>query len=109
MTEFAKRLNRLYEESELSQEAFGKLFNASRSQIFHWRNGNSEPDTETLRKIATVCNTSVDWLVGKVNIRTPIETILAQSDSADGLPPEALRSIEEFKELIQIKYRKNQG
>lgn len=106
MTELAKRFTILYEESELSQEEFGKKFDASRSQVFHWRNGNSEPDIEALRKIATVCGVSVDWLVGKTNIRTSVDdaSTSCNDDSLHTLPPHAKRCIEEFKEFMQTKY-----
>lgn len=105
---FRKNFNVLYEESGLSQEDFGKKFKASKSQVFHWRNGSGEPDTLTLMTIASACNVSVDWLLGKTNIRTPIEVIAAHrtDDLMNDLPPEAIRSIEEFKELMRIKYSK---
>ena len=105
---FKERFNLLYEESELSQEDFGKLFKASKSQVFHWRNGSGEPDTATLATIATSCKVSIDWLIGNSNVRTPITTIAAhRTDSLmDDLPPEALERIEEFKELMRMKYGK---
>ncbi|MBP2665426.1 MAG: hypothetical protein H6Q76_406 [Firmicutes bacterium] len=64
---FRSRFNSLYEESGLNQEDFGKKFGASKSQVFHWRNGGGEPDSEMLKEIAKVTGVSVDWLVGKSN------------------------------------------
>ena len=105
---FKERFNKLYEESGLSQEDFGKTFKASKSQVFHWRNGSGEPDTVTLVEIAKSCDVSIDWLVGKSNIRTPIETIAAHrtDDPTNELPPEAIKSIEDFKAYIRAKYCK---
>ena len=105
---FKIRFNILYEESNLSQEDFGKPFRASKSQVFHWRNGSGEPDTLSLSVIATICNVSTDWLVGKTDLRRPIETLAAHrtDDLMDNLPPEAIERIEEFKELMRMKYGK---
>jgi len=103
---FKVRFNILYEESNSSQEDFGKPFNASKSQVFHWRNGSGEPDTLTLSAIATVCNVSIDWLVGKTDIRRPIETIAAHrtDDPSSELPEEARKSLEEFKKFLFEKH-----
>ena len=103
---FKERFNTLYEESSLSQEEFGKLFHASKSQVFHWRNGSGEPDTEQIKNIANTCNVSVDWLVGNSNVRTPISTIAAHrsDDPTDELPEDARKSIEDFKKFIFEKH-----
>lgn len=71
---FKERFNILYEESNLTQEEFGNKFKASKSQVFHWRNGSGEPDTSALVNIANACNVSVDWLTGKATVRTQVET-----------------------------------
>jgi transcriptional regulator with XRE-family HTH domain len=52
MATFRDRFNILFDESDLSQEEFGKLFNATKSQVFNWRNGRGEPDIETVKLIA---------------------------------------------------------
>lgn len=103
---FKDRFNKLYEESGLSQEDFGKKFNASKSQVFHWRNGSGEPDTVSLVAIANSCNVSVDWLVGKSNVRTPISTIAAHrtDDPTKELPEEAQKSLEDFKKFLFEKH-----
>lgn len=105
---FKERFNILYEESSMTQEEFGKMFNASKSQVFHWRNGTGEPDTATLAAIATTCNVTIDWLVGKSNIKNQIQARETSSinDPISDLPPEALERIEEFKELMRLKYGK---
>jgi len=103
---FKDRFNILYEESGLSQEDFGKKFKASKSQVFHWRNGSGEPDTRTLIEISTSCNVSVDWLVGKSNYRSPIITEAAHrtDDPSLELPEEARKSLEDFKKFICEKH-----
>lgn len=105
---FSKRFDMLYQDSDLSQEDFGEKFGASKNQVYNWRTGLGEPDTETLKAIAEYCKVSVDWLVGNSNVRTPV-TVLAANRSDNGtedLPEEALKQIESFKEFIRSKYLK---
>lgn len=59
---FAERFNLLYQESEISQEEFGKRFGANKNQVYNWRTGSGEPSTKMLVAIADNCGVSVDWL-----------------------------------------------
>jgi transcriptional regulator with XRE-family HTH domain len=108
-TTFKDRFNQLYEDSSLSQEDFGQLFNASKSQVFNWRSGRGEPDTETIKIIARTCNVSVEWLIGLSDLRSsrPTTIALSRSDDPDSdLPDEALKQIEDFRAFIRQKYKK---
>lgn len=106
MATFQERFNFLYEDSKLSQREFGALFGASTDQVYNWRNGRGEPDSETMKLLATKFNISVDWLVGKSNIKTPVETIAAhrKDDPTDQLPLDAQKSIDDYKKFIFNKY-----
>lgn len=50
--------------SNRSQAEFGSLLNVDRTTVGSWELGRHEPDIETLLKIATIANVSVDWLTG---------------------------------------------
>lgn len=111
MATFRDRFNILFEESKLTQEEFGKLFNATKAQVFNWRNGRGEPDTEMVKLIARSQHVSLSWLLGESDFRTEkISTIAAsRSDGrSDDLPEHALREIEQFKEFVRSKYKKQQ-
>lgn len=47
-----------------SQAEFGALLNADRTTVGSWELGRHEPDIETLLKIASIANVSLDWLTG---------------------------------------------
>lgn len=71
---FKERINLLWEEAKntdytISKEAFAKSIGATRSQLRGWLTGAGEPDTETLKVIATVHNVSIDWLTGFTDVR----------------------------------------
>jgi transcriptional regulator with XRE-family HTH domain len=93
---------------KITQEEFAKKCGASRSQFTGWLSGNGSPNPDMLRQIAIVWNVSVDWLVGKTDIKRPIEINAAHraDDLISDLPPEAIERIEEFKELMRMKYGK---
>lgn len=81
MSIFQARFNMLFDEAELSQEEFGKLFGASKGQVFNWRSGRGEPDSETMREIAKTCNVSVSWLLGETNYRQPLSKVFSTSST----------------------------
>ncbi|MGM0853105.1 MAG: helix-turn-helix domain-containing protein [Bacillota bacterium] len=60
-----KRLKELRGKST-QEEVAGKL-GISRARYSHYENGRSEPDTETLNKLADIFNVSTDYLLGRTN------------------------------------------
>lgn len=106
MATFQERFNSLYEKSNLSQKEFGSIFGASTDQVYNWRNGRGEPDSEMMKKIAESCNVSVDWLVGKTTVCTSLMIRANQQTDTflDDLPPEAEERVREFIELMRLKY-----
>ena len=80
MATFQERFNQLFAESKLSQEEFGRQFKATKSQIFNWRNGRGEPDSEMMKTIAETRDVSVDWLTGASNERKPGAGVKAIDD-----------------------------
>jgi transcriptional regulator with XRE-family HTH domain len=108
---FGKRLKQLREDNDLRQEDVGKIVNVEKSTVSQWESGKRTPDVETIMKLADYFNVSIDYILGKTDIRTPIETIAAHrsDDPMSELPEEARKSLEEFKEFIFRKYGKGSG
>lgn len=112
MSTFKERIAELFElakdtDPKLTQIEFAQKCGASRSQFTGWLSGQGSPNPDMLRRIAITWNVSVDWLVGNSNVRTPLTTMALHrsDDPMTDLPPEAIRSIEEFKELMRLKYK----
>lgn len=112
MATFQERINQLFEEAKdadyrLTQTEYASRFDATRNQLKGWLDGRGEPNSEMMKSIAKIHGVSVSWLVGETNIRNFIESPSAsQIDlKIDHLPPQAIRSIEEFVDLIKLKYR----
>lgn len=62
--EFNVRLKELRKEKDFSQLQIAKQLNMSKMAISHWEKGNSEPSIEQLKKLASLFDVSIDYLVG---------------------------------------------
>jgi len=100
-----KRLKTLREAKGLTQQQLGELINLSQQTIGHYEVGRASPDAETLIKLADYFQTSVDQLLGRTNIRTPIETIAAHHEG-DEWTEDELEDIENFKDFVRMKREK---
>lgn len=114
MATFIERINELFDMAKdmnhkLTQREYAARFGATRNQLKGWLDGRGEPDSELMKKIAEINGVSVSWLVGESDTKSLIETTIYRriEDSMADLPDEAISSIEEYIELIRIKYTRN--
>ena len=63
------RLRELRKENNLYQSYIGKLFNITRQAVQRWEVGKSEPNISTLIKLADYYDVSIDYLVGRSDVR----------------------------------------
>ena len=105
-----ERIKILRLEADLTQEEFGKPYNLRKSTISQYESGDSRPDDELKKKIASDFNVSLDWLMGNSNIRNYDNmepTIALHSDIPyEELPQEARDEINNFIEYVKQKYKK---
>ncbi|MCW3490226.1 helix-turn-helix domain-containing protein [Dethiobacter alkaliphilus] len=73
---FGKRLRKVREEKGYTQSQLAGLINLSQQTIGHYELGRAKPDLETLQRIADIFNCSVDYLLGRTDIKNnhPTET-----------------------------------
>ncbi len=65
----SERLKELRTKSGLTQEALSKSLNINRATYAHYETGRREPDNEIMQLLATFFNVSVDYLLGRTDIR----------------------------------------
>lgn len=75
MSSFGKRLKKLRTERGLRQEDIGKIVHVGKSTVSQWENNIHVPDLETVSKIASFLNVSVDYLLGRTDDPRPIDDI----------------------------------
>lgn len=106
MSTIASRLKILRAEKGMTQEEMSVAIHINRATIASWETGRAIPDSDTIKSLADFFNCSTDYLLGRTNIRNPIETIAAHrsDDPMDELPEAARRSLEEYKEYLLRKH-----
>ncbi|HEX2925824.1 MAG TPA: helix-turn-helix domain-containing protein [Ruminiclostridium sp.] len=60
---FSSRLKELRKARNVSQEDLAKYVGVGRTAVANWETGIAEPNAESLRKIATFFNVSIDYLM----------------------------------------------
>jgi transcriptional regulator with XRE-family HTH domain len=80
-----------------------------RTTISKWeRHGGSEPDTDTIKKLADIFEVTSDYLLGRTddrNSRELPETVAPYlPEGFDELSPEAKEEVLNFIDYIMVKY-----
>lgn len=72
---FTIRFKSLIDRSGVSQKDLSEVVGYTQQTVSKWYNGRTEPDTETIKKIANYFNVTTDYLLGndKINIDKNIE------------------------------------
>jgi len=103
--DFGSKLKKLREEKGISQRELGLELNISGKVIGYYETNKRFPqEKETLIKFADYFNVSIDWLVGRTEIRS------FKNDGSnilhleiDGLSKEDTEKIKEYASLLKDK------
>lgn len=107
---FGDRLKELREEKGITQKSLGKMINVSDRVIGYYESNDRFPkDEKTLKALADYFDVSVDYLIGRTSLRTSENHYAEVSESSyyiriEGLPPEAIKMVEDYVQLIKLKY-----
>ena len=110
---FGNRLRELREQRGITQKTLGKVINTSDRVVGYYESNDRFPKDENILKIlADYFDVPVDYLVGHTSLRSPRSEYVAEvkasySLNIEGLPVEAVKMIEEYIELIRLKYQSN--
>lgn len=72
---FGKILKALREDRDLKQEDIAKYMKVDRSTVGKWESGSSSPDYDKLIKLAEYFNVSVDYILGRTDVKNPTDKI----------------------------------
>ena len=102
---FGERLKLLRKEKKFSQETLGEKIGVARTSVANYETDRNYPTSEVLEKLSDVFNVSIDYLLGKSNIRNIAEEFeFAYHKDTEGLSDEdikeALRIYKEIKKNI---------
>ncbi|WP_342441789.1 helix-turn-helix transcriptional regulator [Lysinibacillus sp. FSL K6-0075] len=101
----ARRLRSLREERGYLQKFVADKLGIKSNTLSGYENGTRSPDPSMLSNLADLYNVSIDYLLGRTNIRNQGELAAHRSDDfLEDLPEEAVKELETFKEFIRSKY-----
>lgn len=85
-----KKLKLLREKRALKQLDLSTMLGVSRSTYTQYETGKSEPDLNTVLRLADFFNCSIDYLLGKTDNPIPYHVV---SDESDLTPKERLKEL----------------
>lgn len=111
MAIFSERLRNERLNKNLSQAQLADYLYLDRTSISKYETGKQIPETPTLEKLSEFFGVSIDYLLGKTDIRnytndSSITVALHSDHEYDALPEEAKKEIENYIEYIKQKYKK---
>lgn len=113
MNVLPERLKTIRQDRGLTQREVAKKMHISPSSIALYETGDRNPDPLMLKRLADFFDCSVDWLLGRVDLKdlqgykkTEILAAHRRDDPLSKLPEEALCSLKEFQDFIMKKYSK---
>ncbi len=77
------RITMLRKEKCMNQITLALKLNVSQKMISAYETGKSEPSIATLKCLAEIFNTSVDYIIGYSDIRQPLDKIVQSNLSED--------------------------
>lgn len=69
--EMYRRIRDLREDNDLNQEDLAKLLHCTQACYSNYENGKRDIPTEVLDRLANFYDVSVDYIMGRTNIKTP--------------------------------------
>lgn len=109
--EFKDRLIFLRKDLNMTQEDLAEKIGYTRTAISAWEIGRNEPSNSDTIKIADFFGVSTDYLLGKSDIRTPIDINNVQFANHGGVDTKGLDEdqIDEIKKQVEYMRWKNQN
>lgn len=109
MITLGDRIKDLRKSNNLTQAELGKILGVGKTTVSMYETNNSTPSDDIKLKICEHFNISLDYLLGKTNIRnyeSKENTVALHTDDYDELPQEAKDEINNFIDYIKQKYKK---
>ncbi|WDU84241.1 helix-turn-helix domain-containing protein [Caloramator sp. Dgby_cultured_2] len=73
MATFQERMKELRKEKNLSLDKLSEMLNTTKATLSRYENGLRVPNIEFVEKLANIFNVSVDYLLGKTDVRNQEE------------------------------------
>lgn len=98
---FSIRLTQLREDLGLTRKDVAEKLNIDQTTYGKYELSKRQPDYDTLQKLATFFNTSVDYLLGRTNDRNPVTSNDDWPDDIQVMMRDASKLSDEQKEIVK--------
>lgn len=101
------KIKQLREEIDMERAEFAKMIDVTYHALAKYETNERQPDYEILKSIADFFNVSTDYLLGRTNIRNPIDnnanSLEEKSYNIDELSPESKKELQKYIQLLKLK------
>ena len=107
------RIKELRKQIGMTQASLAKVLKVSDRTVGFYETGGRDPDTDTLIRLADFFDVSVDYLLGRSDVKdlnyklkkeSPTVVLDEKHEFIGKFPPEAKRDMKIFEEFIVYKY-----
>ncbi len=102
---FPDRLATLRKQRGFTQETLGELIGITKTQIYRYENGSSQPTLDVIKKLAVVLSITTDELVFEPGERKPDDSLLLLLEGISNLDADEKHVIKEIVEGILLKHQ----
>jgi transcriptional regulator with XRE-family HTH domain len=102
---FPERLTALRKQRGLTQESLGELIDITKTQIYRYENGSSQPTLAVIKKLALALSITSDELIFEPGERKPDESLALLLEGISNLDPDEKHVIKEMVEGILLKHQ----
>lgn len=104
---FNQRLKELRSEKGFEAQYVAEKLNVAKSTYSGYENGKSNPSFEILQAIASLFDVSVDYLLGRTNLRQYSDSIIAFNTlDVEGLDDDEVEALKNIIETMKAKHKK---
>ena len=101
---FPNRLSALRKQRGLTQEGLAKLIGITKTQVYRYENGSSQPTLDVIKKLAISLSVSTDQLIFEENERQADDSLVVLMEGVSRLDSEEKFVIRELVEGILLKH-----
>jgi len=107
---FGERLRLLLEERDMTQAELSRRLHLGKSTVSQYISGARTPDLSTAHRIAEFFSVSLDYLLGRTEVRWPASLkdpdLQAMVNRAGGLTPGERRKVLDYIDYLQYESRR---
>lgn len=102
---FSDRLSAMRKQRGLTQEALADLVGVTKTQVYRYESGTSQPTLDVIKKLAVTLSVTTDELIFEAGERKPDDSLLLLLEGIGNLDADEKHVIKELVEGILLKHQ----